>query len=99
MKEDPGFYDYWPYEDRPGITWPGGARLAFWVAPNIEFYELDPPANPQRQACPQPYPAVPSYSIRDYGKRVGHARQRAVLDQYVISGLVSLSTSPGDQHP
>ena len=28
MKEDPGFYDYWPYENRPKITWPNGARVA-----------------------------------------------------------------------
>ena len=99
MKEDPGFYDYWPYEDRPRITWPGGARLAFWVAPNIEFYELDPPANPQRKAWPQPYPAVPGYSIRDYGNRVGHTRQMAVLDKYGIRGSISLSTALCDHHP
>jgi allantoinase len=37
MKSDPGLYDYLPYVDRPKITWPGGARVAFWVAPNIEF--------------------------------------------------------------
>ena len=58
MKQDPGLYDYWPYHDRPKIRWPGGARLAFWVAPNIEFYELDPPANPHHKAWPQPYPCL-----------------------------------------
>ena len=55
-------YDYAPYEGRPKLSWPNGARLAFWVAPNIEFYELDPPANPHRQPWPHPYPAVPGYS-------------------------------------
>ena len=98
MKEDPGFYDYWPYDNRPKISWPGGARLAFWVAPNIEFYELDPPANPHRKAWPQPYPAIPGYSIRDYGNRVGHARQMAVLDKYGM-GLHPLSTALCDHHP
>ena len=48
MKETLDAYDYWPYENRPKIAWPNGARVAFWVAPNIEYYELDPPANPQR---------------------------------------------------
>ena len=48
MKSAPDLYDYWPYRNRPKIVWPGGTRLAFWVAPNIEFYELDPPANPMR---------------------------------------------------
>ncbi|MEM9304592.1 MAG: polysaccharide deacetylase, partial [Pseudomonadota bacterium] len=73
MREDPGLYDYWPYEGRPKIRWPGGARLAFWVAPNIEFYELDPPENPHRKPWPQATPAIAGYSIRDYGNRVGHA--------------------------
>lgn len=99
MKEDPGYYDYWPYADRPKIRWPGGARLAFWVAPNIEFYELDPPRNPHRAAWPHPYPAVPAYSIRDYGNRVGHIRQMQVLDKYGIRGSISLSAALCIHHP
>ena len=99
MKQDPELYDYWPYQDRPKIEWPGGARLAFWVAPNIEFYELDPPANPQRKAWPQPYPALPGYSIRDYGNRVGHVRQMELLDKYGVKGSISLSTALCDHHP
>ncbi len=99
MREDPGYYDYWAYENRPGITWPNGARVAFWVAPNIEFYELNPPANPQRAPWPQPNPAVPGYSIRDYGNRVGHMRQMRVLDKYGIRGSISLSTALCDHHP
>ncbi len=99
MREDPGLYDYWPWQDRPKIEWPGGARLAFWVAPNIEFYELDPPANPQRKAWPQPYPALPGYTIRDWGNRVGHVRQMEVLDRYGVRGSISLSTALCDHHP
>ena len=53
MKEDPGLFDYWPYDNRPKIKWPNGARVAFWVAPNIEFYELDPAVNPHPKAWPQ----------------------------------------------
>lgn len=99
MKADPGYYDYWPYHQRPKITWPNGAKLAFWVAPNIEFYELDPPANPYRKAWPQTSPAVAGYSIRDYGNRVGHNRQMALLDKYDIRGSISLSTALCDHHP
>ena len=99
MKPNPGYYDYWPYESRPKITWPGGARVAFWVAPNIEFYELDPPANLQRKAWPTPHPSVPGYSIRDYGNRVGHERQMKVLDRYGVRGSISLSTALCEHHP
>jgi allantoinase len=99
MKEDPGYYDYWPYQNRPTIRWPNGARVAFWVAPNIEFYELNPPRNPQRAAWPQPAPAVPGYSIRDYGNRVGHVRQMKLLDKYGIRGSISLSAALCEHHP
>ena len=36
-----------PYSGRPRIVWPGGARIAVWLAPNIEHYELEPPDNPR----------------------------------------------------
>ena len=99
MREDPLLYDYWAYRDRPKIVWPNGARLAFWVAPNIEFYELDPPENPHRKPWPQAYPAVAGYSIRDYGNRVGHQRQMELLDKYNIRGSISLSTALCNHHP
>ncbi len=99
MKEDPGYYEEWPYEGRPAIRWPNGARVAFWVAPNIEFYELDPPRNPHRAAWPHPVPAVPGYSIRDYGNRVGHVRQMRLLDKYGVRGSISLSAALCVHHP
>lgn len=99
MKESPELYDYWPYENRPKIVWPNGARVAFWVAPNIEFYELDPPDNPQRKPWPHPYPAVPGYSTRDWGNRVGHMRLMRTLDKYGVRGSISLSTALCDHHP
>ena len=99
MKEDLQLYDYWPYIDRPKIVWPNGAKLAFWVAPNIEFYELDPPENPNRKPWPRINPSVTAYSIRDYGNRVGHMRQMALLDKYNIRGSISLSTAICEHHP
>ena len=99
MKNDPGFYDYWPYHERPKITWPNGAKVAFWVAPNIEFYELDPPSNPHRKAWPGPYPAIGGYGIRDYGNRVGHMRQMKLLEKYGVRGSISLSTALCEHHP
>jgi peptidoglycan/xylan/chitin deacetylase (PgdA/CDA1 family) len=99
MKDRIDAYQYYPYESRPKIQWPNGARIAFWVAPNIEYYELDPPSNPHRKPWPQPHPAVPGFSIRDYGNRVGHMRQMALLDKYKVRGSISLSTALCDHHP
>ena len=99
MKNDPGFYDYWPYDNRPKMKWPGGAKVAFWVAPNIEYYELNAPDNPQRKPWPEPSPAIAGYSTRDYGNRVGHMRQMKLLEKYGIRGSISLSTALCEHHP
>ena len=99
MKEDPELFDYWPYDNRPKIEWPNGARVAFWVAPNIEFYELDPAINPHRKAWPRPVPDINGYGTRDYGNRVGHMRMMRVLDKYGVRGSISLSTALCDHHP
>ena len=32
---------YLPITRRPKLTWPGSARVALWVNPNIEFFGLD----------------------------------------------------------
>ncbi len=54
MLDRPGHYDYMPWRRRPRITWPNGARIAVWVAPNIEHYELNPPPNPRRSFVSEP---------------------------------------------
>ncbi len=98
-KADPGLYDYLPYFDRPAITWPGGARLAFWCAPNIEHYEIDPPINPMRTPWARPVPDVLGYSWRDYGNRVGVWRMMEVMDRFGIRGSVSLNVAVADHYP
>ena len=99
MREDLGLYNYRPWDQRLPIRWPNGAKLAFWVAPNIEFYELDPAPNPHRKAWPRPVPDVQGYGTRDYGNRVGHMRMMELLDKYGVRGSVSLSTALCEHHP
>jgi peptidoglycan/xylan/chitin deacetylase (PgdA/CDA1 family) len=99
MVSDPNLYDYWPYRDRPKITWPGGKKLAFWIAPNIEFYEYEPPVNPSRPGWPKPAPDVVGYSQRDWGNRVGHWRLMDLMDRHGLRGSISLSTALIDHHP
>jgi peptidoglycan/xylan/chitin deacetylase (PgdA/CDA1 family) len=97
--QDPGLYDFWPYRDRPRIVWPGGKKLALWIAPNIEFYELDPPTNPSRKPWARPNPDVLAYSARDFGNRVGHWRLMEAMDEFNLRGSVSLSAAMVDHHP
>lgn len=96
---DPNLYDYWPYRDRPKIVWPGGKKLAFWIAPNIEFYEFAPPPNPMRQPWPRGNPDVVGYSQRTWGNQIGHWRLMDLLDKYGMRGSVSLSVGLVDHHP
>ena len=42
MPLSPYRIDYSPIMDRPPIKWPHNARVAFWVAPNVEHYEYLP---------------------------------------------------------
>jgi allantoinase len=91
-------YPYLPYNDRPRINWPNGARIAFWVAPNIEFYELAPPDS-ARQAWQRPVPDVLGYSWRDYANRVGVWRMMDVMAKHGVRASVSTSIALMDHYP
>ena len=39
---EPDLVAYSPIMHRPHLRWPGGARVALWVVPNIEHYEFMP---------------------------------------------------------
>ncbi|MBU6191082.1 MAG: polysaccharide deacetylase family protein, partial [Betaproteobacteria bacterium] len=99
MNEDPQLYPYLPSISRPKISWPGGARLAVWVAPNIEHYEYDPPPSPVRSPTPRPAPDINWLTLRDYGNRAGVWRMMEVMDRYGVRGSVSLNVGVCDHYP
>jgi allantoinase len=85
---------YLPLVQRPAITWPGKARVALWIAPNIEHYEYMPTFDGKRNPWPRtPYPDVQGYSHFDYGNRVGIWRFFELFDRLRIRCTVSLSLS------
>ena len=90
---DPGLYDFRPYRDRTPIRWPDGKSIAVWVSPNLEYYEIDPPANPHRKSWTKPHPDVVGYAHRDYANRVGHWRMAEVMSKHGFPGSVSLSVA------
>lgn len=99
MLSDCPHYAFMPWRRRPRITWPGGARIAFWVVPNIEHYEYDPPPNPRRMPWTRPVPDVLNYSWRDWGNRVGFWRMAEVMARYGVRGSVSLNVAVCDHYP
>ena len=96
----PDRVDYSPIIDRPRITWPGGARVALWVSPNVEHYEYIPRFDGKRDPYPRsPYPDVQQYSYCDYGNRVGFWRMLEVLDRHAVRCTVSLNLAVLDHFP
>jgi len=91
---------YSAFPDRPPIRWPGGARLAVWVVPNVEHYEYLP--NPVRLRDPWPrcpHPDVIGYGGKDYGNRVGLWRMFDLFDRLEIRATVSLSIANWVHYP
>ena len=86
-------FPHFPYRaivDHPPFAWPGGARVAVWVIPNIEHFhiELGPGA-----------PDIRNHSRRDYGNRVGIWRIMDVLGRHGVRGTVALNGEVGRFYP
>ena len=88
----PDRFDYSAIVDRPNITWPGNARLAFWVAPNIEHWEYLPLSRPTR-------PDIPHYARNDYGNRIGFWRMLEVLEKNGIRACCCLNLAILEHFP
>ncbi len=100
MSLPPHRVDYSPIIDRPRLIWPNQARVALWVAPNVEHYEYLPEYEGHRNPWPRKtYPDAREYSYRDYGNRVGFWRMLEVLDAYGIKCCVSLNLAVLEHYP
>jgi peptidoglycan/xylan/chitin deacetylase (PgdA/CDA1 family) len=85
---------------RPRIAWPGGARVAVWVVPNVEHYEYLPAPQRVRDPWPRtPHPDVQGYGARDYGNRVGLWRLLDVLDRHPVRCTASLNLANFEHYP
>jgi len=99
MGAETDFTPYMAWTDRPRLFWPDGARIAFWVAPNIELYELYPEPSPFRPPWQRPIPDVLGYSTREYANRVGVWRMMDVMDKHGVRASVSLNVAVCDHYP
>jgi hypothetical protein len=88
----PGRFDYAPIIERPVIKWPDNARVAFWVAPNMEFFEYLPESRPTQ-------PDIPFYARMDYGNRVGFWRMLDVLNKHKLRACCCLNLEILDHFP
>lgn len=93
-----GRYDYSNITRRPDYSWPGGHRLAVYVALNIEAFgfgvgkgaAIAPPDQAQSHSV---------YSWRDYGNRVGLWRLFDLLDELAIPAEAQMNTEIYEMAP
>jgi allantoinase len=86
-------FSHFPYRaivDHPPVKWPGEARVAVWVIPNIEHFHID---------APGPMPDIRNHSRRDYGNRVGVWRLMETLAKHDVKGTVALNGEVGKYYP
>ena len=85
---------------RKPVAWPGGARIALWIVPTLEFFPLDmapkvkPPGGLER-----PFPDYWNYTLRDYGNRVGFARIFRALERRGLKASVAMSSRLAERYP
>ena len=92
-------YDYSSIEKRRDFNWPGGKRLAFYIALNVEEFAFmagrgnDPF---QRGNASQ---TQRNYAWRDYGLRVGIWRIFRVLEELKLPATILLNSLVCDNYP
>ncbi|WP_428395688.1 polysaccharide deacetylase family protein [Lichenicoccus sp.] len=87
-----GRYAYSPIRGRPVYDWPGGKRLAFYVAVNLEHFAFG--EGPGAELAPSgPAPDVLNYAWREWGNRVGAWRLLDVFDQLALPASVLVNSA------
>jgi allantoinase len=76
-------YAYSAIPDRMDYTWPGGQRLACYIALNLEHYAFGEGLREELVSGGHE-PDVLNYSWRDYGNRVAVWRLKALFDEFDI---------------
>ena len=96
---DNTLYDYSPIVSRPKLTWPHGARVAFYIGLNVEHFEIDKPSTSIWNGTTHLKPDPLNYGWRDYGARVGIWRLMDTLDKYGVRASVLLNSDVCRHYP
>ena len=98
---DQDWYAWSMLPKRAPVTWPGGARIALWIVPALEFFPLNPPAAPFKApgSMVTPYPDLRHFTLRDYGNRVGIFRVMRALDGLGLRASVTMNAAVAERAP
>lgn len=93
-----GRFDYSPIGERPDYHWPGGRRLAFYIAVNVEHFSFGEGLG-HSPTAPGPHPDVRNYGWRDYGLRVGIWRLFDLFEEFGLPACHLMNSSIYDHAP
>ncbi len=97
-------HDRYPYRILPRtapVTWPGGARVALWVAVHAGWFPMDMPLKPfiAPGGMERPYPSYWDFTQRDYGNRIGIYRMMKAMAARGVKGTALLSAALAREYP
>jgi allantoinase len=92
-------FDYSPITERPAVALPGAARVAVWIAVNIEHYPYGVPALSLYPEVADLVPDPINYGWRDYGNRVGVWRLMDRLAGADVRGTAILNSDVCERYP
>jgi peptidoglycan/xylan/chitin deacetylase (PgdA/CDA1 family) len=93
-----GRFDYVPLPKRPDYSWPGGKRLAMYVALNIETFGFGVDCGPVLGPA-LPMPDHKNWSWREYGNRVGVWRVLELFDELGLPAAHNVNAYLYETHP
>ena len=98
---DHSHYDWSMLSKRKPVQWPGGARVALWVVPALEWFPLNMKGVPFKPpgAMMTAYPDLRHYTLRDYGNRVGIFRIMQALAKHQIRASVAVNAAVALRYP
>lgn len=97
-------HDRYPYRILPRtrpVAWPGGARVALWVAVHVGHFPMDMPLRPivAPGGMERPYPSFWDFTQRDYGNRIGIYRMMKAMAARGVKGTALISAMLAREYP
>lgn len=86
---------------RDKVELPGGARVALWVSPLLQWFPLNSPSKPfvAPGGLTMPYPDFRHYTNRDYGNRVGIFRIADLMKELGVKGSAHVNGAIAERYP
>jgi peptidoglycan/xylan/chitin deacetylase (PgdA/CDA1 family) len=97
-------HDIYPFRALPEakpVTWPGGARVALWVAVHVGHFPMDMPLKPfvAPGGMERPYPSFWDFTQRDYGNRIGIYRLMKAMAARGLTATALISAALAREYP